>query len=128
MAEIYFHGAWSPRHLGHFLYRPDGRTVWSEDRLLPSAWVGRLDGGLCPRDEAQTEGRAALLRKDGWTAIAFWDRTADRRMNSNSVFLMRGELSFDEMVTAARGAFPSIWARFPFVPAPPHPQTERSGR
>jgi hypothetical protein len=50
-----------------------------------------------------------------WTALAFWDRSVDDRYGSNSVFILRGALSFEEAVTLAREQFPEVWARFSFT-------------
>lgn len=62
----------------------------------------------------QTQGLAALHHKDGWTALAFWDRTVDTRMGCNSNFFFEGTRSFDEMVKLCKAWFPTIWGRFPF--------------
>jgi hypothetical protein len=62
----------------------------------------------------QTQGLAALHHRDGWTALAFWDRTVDTRMGCNSNFFFKGTHSFEEMVELAKRYFPSIWKRYPF--------------
>lgn len=50
----------------------------------------------------------------GWTMLTFWDRTIDERSGSNSAFILRGRLTFEETVTIAKAIFPKIWSRFPF--------------
>lgn len=60
------------------------------------------------------QGVAALHVVDGWTAIAFWDRSVDKRGACNSNFVTHDVVDFDEMVRRSRAAFPHVWARFPF--------------
>lgn len=83
----------------------------------------QLDLTLCPgvrkvsygyEAEVQNEGAAKLHHKDGWTALAFWDRSVDHRRNSNSVFVVEGVHEFDEAIELARQAYPHIWKRFGF--------------
>lgn len=68
----------------------------------------------------QIEGHALVHRKDGWTALSFWDRSVDKRGNSNSTFMFRGDFDFDTMVALAQEHFPKVWKRFTFaiIPAP----------
>jgi len=62
----------------------------------------------------QPEGFATVTRVAGLTIVAFWDRSGDRRFGSNSAFVADGEHCFDEVMAAAREAFPSIFKRFTF--------------
>lgn len=80
-------------------------------RFLP--WGYRIDAELCPSGE-QVEGAARLHHLAGWTALAFWDRSVDHRHGSNSVFIFRGELTFDDAVARAKEKFPDVWGRFQF--------------
>ncbi len=88
---MYYFGCWRLHtNDGHRLYRPEGSSAW---RLLMDGglpWTAaQIDTGLCPHGVGltaqQPEGAALLHHKKGWTALAFWDRSADRRRNSNSV-------------------------------------------
>lgn len=107
MKGIYFFGCY--QNLGHYLYEP-GRRYHVQNPGLP--WTdGELDGGLAPQGEKQTLGQTALRHRAGWTALAMWDRSLDKRFNSNAVFLARGEHSFDGMMTLAREHFPAVLAR-----------------
>jgi hypothetical protein len=110
---------------GHFLHRPDLRhsSAGSQSVLAQAGIWPKCDGGFCPgMEEAggkhhkveQVEGAAKVTHLDGWTILAFWDRSVDHRRNSNSAFIERGTLSFDEMVSRAKKAFPTVWKRFPF--------------
>lgn len=75
-----------------------------------------LDGGLCPKTNGyEDEGVANIARKDGWTAIAFWDRSGDKRHASNSAFLFNDErIGFDAAIAIAKQEFPQIFTRFGF--------------
>lgn len=122
-APLYF-GCWGDT--GHSLWNTHARMV----RELHPWGVGSsgLDGTLAPTDpplrrgslrrDEMDEGIAALIHKDDWTALAFWDRSVDRRGGSNSVFLLPGTLTFDEATRAAREAFPRVWERFSFEVRP----------
>jgi len=116
---IYYFGCWN--HSGHYLYQPGGTSLIAEG-FIP--WGYHIDGGLCPgkrrglkawqTPEIQIEGQASLTKKDGWTALSFWDRSTDHRMNSNSNFVAMGDFTFDEMIKLAKQYFPEIMGRFKF--------------
>lgn len=124
-ARGYFFGCWG--RSGHYLFVPGGCSP-SKDEIeaLPRA-LRRPDGTLAPGrrrylnrpadvdSEDQVEGLAALHYVEGWTALSLWDRSVDTRLGSNSTFIVRGTLSFDEMLERSRALFPSIWARFKFA-------------
>lgn len=107
---------------GHYLVNEAGRTLWDYPPALP--WRS-IDGTLPPGGgeqnwrNPQPEGLAALHHKDGWTALAFWDRSVDERGGCNSAFFFPETLDFDAATAAARAAFPDVWKRFTFdvVPA-----------
>jgi len=118
---IYYFGCWSLS--GHGMYHAGGRPVRDGEHATP--WGYRdLDCGLCPginhrhkawqTPEVQIEGQANLTKKDGWTALSFWDRSTDHRMNSNSNFVAMGDFTFDEMIKLAKQYFPEIMGRFKF--------------
>lgn len=122
--NIYYFGCWG--RVGHHLWTPAATFAKHVEHPWGHGGLG-LDGELAPgfRDprrshhvdeREQVEGAAALVHKDGWTALAFWDRSADRRFGSNSTFLFEsGEpLEFDDAVVLAREAFATIWSRFVF--------------
>lgn len=99
---------------GHYLWASEQRKLWDFD-LIP--WGIAIDGKLCPPDDpknGQPQGPAALHHKDGWTALAFWDRSVDRRSGSNSAFIADSILPFVQMVKIAREKYPSVWLRLPF--------------
>jgi hypothetical protein len=89
----------------------------------PLPWK-HIDGGLCPRGP-QRQGEALLHHKDGWTALAFWNRTDDTRAGSNSAFFFEGTLTFEEALAAARERFPRVMRHLPFEvrPVSEHPSS-----
>jgi len=97
------------RGIGHYLYE-NGQTR----RVEVQPWKHLIDSTLCPPDQQETQGRALLHKKDGWTALAFWDRTVDTRFKSNSCFLAQGDYTFEELLAMAVQAYPEIFKRFPF--------------
>ena len=113
---LYF-GCWD--RAGHFLWTPAGVYLSSiAERELPLALRSEtLDGGYAPMGPEE-EGRALVHLVHGRTVLAFWDRSVDARGRCSSAFILKGHLSFDEAVAAARAAFPTIWARFKFEVVP----------
>jgi hypothetical protein len=101
---------------GHYYWTP-GRHGMAKTRWLSAAdhglpW-GRVDGQLTPRGR-EVQGEALLHHKDGWTALAFWDRSVDTRGGCNSVFFFDSRLSFEQALADAREHFPQVFARFDF--------------
>lgn len=105
---------------GHYLWSSPYRRTRDIDE---TPWGMKIDGKLCPPADpwgrnGQPQGRAALHHKDGWTALAFWDRSVDKRPGSNSVFVADECLSFDQIVTVAKERFPGVWKRLAFDVTP----------
>jgi hypothetical protein len=98
---------------GHYLWGDPQRRSFD---FSDTPWDTQVDGGLCMQG-GQPQGQAVLHQKDGWTAIAFWDRSVDSRPGSNSAFLADKLLSFDEIVALSKERFPAVWKRFPFAVA-----------
>ena len=127
MAAIYYFGCWDGP--GHFLWSTDGRTFRRNEPLPPS--LRRLDGTLCgdpaladhggrrsgeplywpATERRQPQGVARLHHVDGWTVLAWWDRSGDSRGGSNSAFVAEGTLGAGVIATLGAVAFPGIWAR-----------------
>lgn len=57
-------------------------------------------------------GEGVLVYIDGWTVLSFWDRTGDRRPNSNSAFLVRDVVSFHTVCAIIQYQYPHLWSRF----------------
>jgi len=112
--RVLFYGCWGDRP-GHFLHASTGQRVdersvpWRSLYLVP----GARDGEMTPRHE-QDEGRAELHHLDGWTAVGWWDRSGDRRHGSVAVFFVRGTIGAASALSAARAAFPHVFARMTY--------------
>jgi hypothetical protein len=115
------------RKAGHYLWAKNGDHIvedWQREREIRQVFGGALDGALCWNGRAErrghdqrdeTEGRAFITHRGGWTALAFWDRSVDKRGACNSVFFAPGELTFEQMVRLARHHWPKVWERFTFA-------------
>lgn len=102
---------------GHLIRMPrDQVTPWPDiDNALQPGCQWTESRGLgywhSPPVNVQTQSAGRLHHKDGWTAIAFWDRTGDGRYGSNSTFIFEATLTFAEAVDRARETFPEVVAR-----------------
>lgn len=121
MTNVYYFGPWDQP--GHYLHDQSHRRIWPTTGMIGPWRVDELDGGLCPnvsteaawkRTGPEIEGEAILHHKDGWTALAFWDRTVDTRMACCSVYVADAVLTFDEIVALAKDAFKTRWDRMRF--------------
>ena len=119
---FYFgHVKWS----GHVFCSHHGGVEHATEREA-SAALGRggLDTRLCwngPKTDLdlyarrdETEGRAFRTCRGGWTAVAFWDRSSDQRPGSNTAFIVHDDLTFAQVIRAAKHAWPQVWVRFTF--------------
>ena len=107
--RIYYYGC--NGESGHFLWQPNQITTKRpQDSGLP--WK-HIDMDLCPQTTPQ-QGIAKMHQKEGWTAMAFWDKSIDSRTGSNSVFFYEDLLYFDEMIREFKEHFPEIFNRFKF--------------
>lgn len=112
--DVFYFGCWNEP--GHYLHNPAGSRLHSE-RTLPHDFpcaINVLDTGFLPPNLPETEGRATVAHLNGWTILAFWDRSVDSRGKCNSAFVMRDTLDFDDAVLRSRAAFPNIYLRFKF--------------
>lgn len=110
--DAYYFGCLSPREKGHFLYDQNGRSRRSEAVGLPIR-AEFLDGSLL-FGVPDVPGNAVLFHGRGWTFLSFWDRSGDSRGASNSTFILRGTLSFEDAIEAAKAAFPQRWSLIKF--------------
>lgn len=125
----YYFGCWLEP--GHYLWHRGSRgypyKVGRDDRRLLGVsrnsrggptpgeipWGYALDGGLLKGKDLE-EGEAVVERRDGWTALSFWDRSVDSRSGSSSTFVFDIDLEPEAALEAAREAFPPIFARYSF--------------
>lgn len=110
----YFGNAEEGRASGHNLYGPGMYRIKSSVSNLPWS-LGEIDGKLAPKDAAKNkmpQGICRMYGKDGWTVIAFWDRSGDSRANSNSAFFAAyPDATFRQMVERFKLCYPEIFAR-----------------
>jgi hypothetical protein len=111
--RVLYFGVWDARRLGHAVYGPTGQTEHGTS-LPPFLAPQRLDAAYAPQLPEQPQGLARLVHLGDWTLLAFWDRSADTRPDSNSIFIARGHFDFAIMLALAKDAFPAIWKRFAF--------------
>lgn len=115
--DVYYFGCIGV--IGHYLFDGDCQTVhYGLKHNFPWEMIdGRLAPAVRERNSVRKEspqGHAALHYKNGWTAIAFWDRSIDHRSGCNSNFFIRGIHSWEDALDIARSQFPDIWKRFDF--------------
>ena len=98
---------------GHYAYLEGGRRVDPNVWIKVCPWGFEADGGIQPKGH-QREGEAIIVRKNGWTALTFWDRTMDHRPGSHSTYIADGNFTFAEMVELAKARFPARWQAMKF--------------
>lgn len=103
---LYF-GVEKKDRAGHYLFDEQMRS------LNYSETFDKIDGGFCPQGP-EKQGVATLTHINGQTVLAFWDRSGDSRFGSNSNFIEKGTLSFDEMLCSAKEKFPLVFERLDF--------------
>lgn len=115
--EVYYFGC-APNDTGHYLWFPGFRSVGRGGPALPWKYRGFatgiqlvLDGSLTPRLTEQRQGPCAVHYVDGWTAVAWWDRTQDTRPGSNSAIIIAGYYFPDVALKIGREAFPAVFQR-----------------
>ena len=97
-------------YAGHFIHRHGCRRP---QMISVTPWNNDIDGGPLKRakipdlitDQYCTE------RKDGWTLIAFWDRSGDSRPGSHSTFVIHADIPSQELFALARAQWPEIFNR-----------------
>lgn len=110
---LYF-GCWTGE-LGHYMFTPGGQrlTRKMEDLLPEVLRSGAIDCHFIgpPNQPGQPVNRAFLVHIRDYTVLAFWDRSVDRRHNSNSAFIMPGTHDFEFMIKQAEKDFPDVYSR-----------------
>lgn len=88
--RAYYFGVWD--RLGHYLYESSGRKHY--DDIIGMPWSpGLMDTGLLKNGKHKdvVDGRVFwTCAKGSWLAFIWWDRSGDRRPNSNSSFYVQG--------------------------------------
>jgi hypothetical protein len=119
--DAYYFGCWDGP--GHYLRDTHGRMM--RESTIPTDFPcppNCFDGCFLPPKLPELEGRASLVHLNGWTILAFWDRSVDKRGKCNSAFILRNYHDFDEAKRLAQVCFPQVWKRFTFEVGPYRPQ------
>lgn len=148
---IMFYGVANSGHAGHSLWLNEKTEIlpsthehasgsyWrfgGKKRGLLLPWAS-LDAALCPgiRDGSglalpgeQVQGLYAVHRLLGWSCVAWWDRSADPRMNSNAALIRLGEHSPIELFAAGRRRFPGFMGRMKYDLSPGSYRSPAVGR
>jgi hypothetical protein len=106
--EIFFFGC-HDEGPGHFWWRPGftARHLYPDDerRLL----FKNIDSGFAPTPEV--DGHAKITHIEGWTVLAWWDRSIDKRGKSNSALVAKGHYHFASMIHFLGVYFPTVARR-----------------
>lgn len=98
---------------GHYAFNKNMTTFGIRNSRMAQI-LAHTEGLLCIPDAAQPEGQALVHHINGWTVLAFWDRSVDGRFSSNSAFAFPCECTGEEAIEHAKREFPAIWERFTF--------------
>lgn len=99
---------------GHYLYS-QSRSVTYGDRGTLARGLEHFDGVLAPLGETQLY-VAAMNRLGGlgYSALAWWDRSVDKRPASNSIIFAPGlTIPAEDLLAQAQQRFPWVFARLP---------------
>ncbi len=109
--KCYYFGCY--KDVGHFMHSDINRE-WSDEKFCKSnPWGYSIDTKLCPIT-GEIQGKCTINKKEGWTCIAFWDRSVDTRFGSNSAFLAEGDYDFTTMLALFKEKFPEVFSRFKY--------------
>lgn len=93
-------------------------TPWAGGGVPLCDWHPARDGLRAPGRTflqrptcIETEGIFAHLMVDGWTMLAAWDRSGDKRGGGTATFALRGELLPVEALDRCRGLYPALFQR-----------------
>lgn len=122
----YFCGVWPGHTAGHYCYLPTGHKAGRGSPLSP--WAGdawspltdsrcyphmgcKLVAGMWDTPRDAREGVRYHDQRDGWTLVAWWDRSGDHRGGSIAAFAFDEVLTPDAAEARARELFPAVWQR-----------------
>lgn len=100
------HYWWEPQKQGREWGRQNSSTAADAMRKV----FPRIDGEFPPKD-TERAGVCTLTYRDGWSVLAWWDYSVDKRPRSNSVLVARGTHSFDEMMLLLNAEFSNVASR-----------------
>ena len=100
------------RQAGHYTFSEGMRSL---SQRYGSRDLSRFDGMLPPQTDTAPY-IATVSRLGGWgfSALAFWDYSVDKRGGSNSVvFAPSLAIEQNELLTEAQRRFPEVFGRLP---------------
>ena len=98
------------REPGHFLHsKKRGRVRTHEG----SPWGVYIDAGILKDGKVpdHPNGTFTMTKRDGWTAVALWDRSIDPRPGSHSTFIVEADVTSSELIEMAREQWPEVFGR-----------------
>lgn len=118
--EAYYFGCW--KDTGHYWHDRSGRSILHrfDERFPESLRKGHIDGNFCPgapvelygrHSRPEVEGEASLHYIEGWTVLAWWDRSVDHRSASNSALVVKGTYDFTAILEIAKAQYPHVMKR-----------------
>lgn len=111
--KMFYFGAYEKA--GHYLFDSSLYSV-NDSKLKEIGFPikpNTLDGGFLNNIQ-DIPGYGKLFYISGWTILTFWDRSQDKRTNSNSAFIVEAILSFPDMIEKCKEQFPKLFDRFNF--------------
>jgi hypothetical protein len=108
-AEILFFGCLG--RAGHYLKSKSNPSI----RYHETAWGNSLDGGILEGKSDFVNGECVVAKKDGWTAVNFWDRSGgDTRPGCHTCFLAHADISGQQLIELAKVQWPEVFSRHGF--------------
>mgnify|MGYP001549230296 CR=1 FL=1 len=102
--EILYYGCL--RRIGHFLNSKQTNIQFHE-----TPWGYSLDEDAVVQKPDIADGKLYTAKKDGWTAVGFWDRSVDSRPNSKSIFLVAKDWPTERVMAEAEKQWPEVCGR-----------------
>lgn len=101
------------RDVGHYLFDETLSPARDASGRHPHP-LAQFDGTLCEFGAAPYVATLTRLGGLGYSALAFWDRSLDSRVGSNSIFFAPSlRIAPESILRGAEIHFPSIVARMP---------------
>lgn len=108
--RLYYFGTWD--RAGHYWFKEGGGDsygVSAHEVRTVTPFGYEVDGKWQP-DNAQEEKVAVRRYHEGWTLLAWWDRSVDKRGGCCGALAWEGEATFETMVELLK-RFPKIYER-----------------
>lgn len=104
----FYFGCKSPQYSGHYLFDHSGRQFPYSQRPFSFGIDGTI---LKEQNIPDVPGNACYTQKEGYSIVAFWDRSCDSRSGSNSAFIIYGDFTAQEVINEAKCHFSGVFSR-----------------